>query len=362
MSTAAELALMTQDSELIFLTKYTALGASSRYRTLQYLPFLPQNLQYKVEPLFDDNYLKSLYTNGRKPLKLALQGYAKRLQTLDALKPGSTIILENELWPYLPYALEESFLQKSGRLVLIYDDAIFHNYDQSGNLWLKANKNKIGKLMAGANCIIAGNKYLANYAKKWNNSVELIPTVIDETKYLPAKQYLPESYKLKIVWVGSPATANYLNLLSQVWQNPWVQKNCELTLIGAGQINIDGIQVNNLPWEAAKEVNQMQHCDVGIMPLPDTPWTWGKCGFKLIQYMAAGLPCVASPIGANCEIVIDNETGFLATNATQWIEKLKLFFHERYLIEQMGRAGKKRVLQNYTLQATAQHWLKLILG
>jgi glycosyltransferase involved in cell wall biosynthesis len=347
---------------LNFYTKYSSLGASSRYRTLQYLPFLPTTVNYRVEPLFDDSYLKSLYQNKKKPLFNALNCYLKRLVNLTELPQSPSLILENELWPYLPYKLEEAFLKEVKKLVLIYDDAIFHHYDQSKNPYLKANKNKIGRLMQRANSIIVGNSYLAEYANHWNSQVHIIPTVIDGSLYSRAKNYTNTSSKLMIVWVGSPATAHYLYSLASIWGDSWVQANTELVIIGANDLKLpQGLTVKYIPWSSETEITEIQNCDLGIMPLSDDPWSRGKCGFKLIQYMAAGLPCIASAVGANKEIIVNGETGFLVKTNAEWLLALKEFYNEKYLLETMGRRARERAFAKYTLQATYQQWLNIIL-
>lgn len=341
------------NSKILFLTKYDSLGASSRYRTLQYIPYLPTNIEYKILPLFDDNYLKQLYKTNTKPLFKAAEGYLKRFFNLKNLNQYTSIILENELWPYLPFALEKNFLANKQKLVLIYDDAIFHNY----------NNHKIGKLMQFADTVIVGNQYLANYTSNWNSNFIIIPTVISAEKYKQNKIYTQKNplEKLKIIWVGSPTTANYLYELNELWQNNWVQDNIHLFILGAINLNLGNIQTTYIPWNEATEVEEIQKCDLGIMPLPDNNWTKGKCGFKIIQYMASGLPSIASAIGANCEIIQNDKTGFLTNKTEDWLKYLKLFKQNPELLEIMGLNARKEAFEKYTVQATYQTWLKAIL-
>lgn len=348
--------------QIIFLTKYGPKGASSRYRTLQYLEFVPPEMNYRVLPLFDDAYLEQLYETGKKPLLKALQSYLARISSLIGLGGGDNIfVIENELWPYLPFGFEKLFLRGQNRLVLIYDDAIFHHYDLSTNFYLQQNKNKIGELMSLADCVIVGNSYLANYASAWSRKAVIIPTVADERKYSAPKTYSSEG-NLKLLWVGSPATSNYLSELTSVFEDPWFIENIKLILVGAKPFALKNTDVQYLPWQADSEVATIQSCDVGIMPLPDNPWAHGKCGFKLIQYMLAGLPCIASPIGANNDIILHGQTGFFAKDKNDWLASLKQFVAHRQLLESMGRAAKERALEKYTINASKDIWLKAVLG
>ncbi len=348
-------------TKLHFLTKYTSLGASSRYRTLQYLPYLQEDqFEIKVSPLFNDDYLKALYSSGRKPVFQAMTSYLKRFGEMLWQSNSAHVILENELWPYLPFFIEQGFLKKQKKLTLIYDDAIFHHYDLSKNAYLQLNKNKIGELMKLADNVIVGNQYLADYVLDWNSNVQIIPTVIDERLYAQIKNYNKTTGKLKVVWIGSPATASYLYELEEVWNEPWIQENIELTVIGAKSLKING-NVNYLEWSETREVEEMQKCDLGIMPLPDSPWARGKCGFKLIQYMAAGLPCLASPVGVNTEIIQEGQTGFLPDTAEKWLECFKLFYKQPELIEVFGKAGRERAFEKYSIKATLDDWKRGIL-
>lgn len=136
--------------------------------------------------------------------------------------------------------------------------------------------------------------------------------------------------------------------------------NVKVRLIGSGSIQMPGVNVEAVQWSNESEVAKICKFDVGIMPLPDEPWTRGKCGFKLIQYMACGLPVVASPVGVNADIVSDGVNGYLADTTDQWVNRLSRLASDHSLREGMGQEGRKLVEEQYCLQATAQRWRMLI--
>jgi len=133
-----------------------------------------------------------------------------------------------------------------------------------------------------------------------------------------------------------------------------------LRVIGGGRLEIPGLQVECLEWSEDTEVSHVKECHVGIMPLRDTPWERGKCAYKLIQYMASGLPTVAAAVGANYEVVIDGETGFLVSTEDQWVEKLLRLLDDSGLRQDMGRAGHLRAAEHYSLQVMGPRLAKLL--
>ena len=286
---------------IALLTRYDTQGASSRVRTLQYLPVLHQaGIETEHFPLFDNDYLKRMY--GGQSINLQrLQLLARRILKMPSITGSGRFDLlwiEKELLPYLPFGLEKWLLDNGVPYVLDFDDAIFHNYDQSGNpLVRRLLGHKIDRLMAGARLVMCGNGYLAARARNagapW---VEILPSTIDFEKYriLPAPQQpvISADNPLRIVWIGSPSTSKYLEIIRPVLEQLTSRYPLELRIIGAEARQWPGVQSVHIPWASDTEARELNQSHLGIMPLEDTPWEQGKCGFKLIQYMAAGLPVV----------------------------------------------------------------------
>jgi glycosyltransferase involved in cell wall biosynthesis len=343
--------------KILLLSKYSRKGASTRLRSLQYLPYMEsKGFHVTVTSLFDDQYLDQLYRHGKRaPLHMAMR-YLRRLFVLLGAFRYDLIWIEKEMFPYMP-ALAERLLHWLGkRYVVDYDDAIFHNYDLSGNLVLrKVLGRKIDVVMRYASCVVVGNDYLASRAKAAGAvCVELVPTVVDARRYNSKESSLAVSPV--IGWIGSPSTQRYVTDIAQTLTSLCQKYDARLLLIGASADIVSkfpGLNVEVEPWSEASEVELIARMDIGIMPLPDGPWEKGKCGYKLIQYMACGIPVIASPVGVNVEIVGTFHCGLLADNLAEWEATLTQLLESKALRHQLGRAGRQAVEDRYSLQVQA---------
>ncbi|MDA3876071.1 MAG: glycosyltransferase family 4 protein [Halothiobacillus sp.] len=343
--------------KILLLSKYSRKGASTRLRFLQYLPFLESNgFQITVSSLLDDQYLDQLYRQGKRaPLHIVML-YLRRLFVLLSVFRYDLIWIEKEMFPYMP-ALAERLLHWLGkRYVVDYDDAIFHNYDLSGNPLLRqVLGRKIDVVMRYASCVVAGNDYLASRARAAGAvRVEQVPTVVDSTRYSPIEPSVAASPV--IGWIGSPSTQRYVVDIAQALTSLCQTHNARLLLIGASvdiATKFQGHDVEVVPWSEASVAELIAQMDIGIMPLPDSPWEKGKCGYKLIQYMACGIPVIASPVGVNVAIVGTCQCGLLAANVAEWEAALAQLLESSALRHQMGRAGRQAVENRYSLQVQA---------
>lgn len=349
--------------KVLFLTKYARNGASSRYRTFQYLPWFKQaGIQCHVMPLFDEAYLIHRYQSGRGHVGDVLRAFLHRLAALATARRYDLLVIEYELLPYFP-ALPERLLGWLGvPYVVDYDDALFHQYDQHAKWWVRRLlSSKIAHVMRGARLVTAGNAYLAEYARRAGAArVETIPTVIDLERYSRAAATRLRNETFTIGWIGSPSTSGYLRGVAPALAEVCAAHKARVRLIGSGPVDLPGVPVDVLPWDENTEVGMLHQFDVGIMPLPNEPWARGKCGFKLIQYMACGLPVVASPVGVNAEIVEHGVNGFLADTHDQWVESLKTLLLDSELRQRMGRASRKKVEEHYSLQVTGPKLAELV--
>jgi len=347
----------------LFLTKHARTGASSRYRTFQYLPWLEQaGIECQVRPLFDETYLAHRYQSGRGHVRDILRAFFRRVTALIAARRFDVVVIEKECLPYCP-ALPERWLRLLGvPYVVDYDDALFHQYDKHRSGWVRRLLGgKIAQVMRNAQLITAGNAYLADYALRAGApKVEIVPTVIDLERYAGPGVKPPSDAPFVIGWIGSPSTAKYLQAIAPALAEICAGGKGIVRLIGSGPIELPGVPVEVLPWNEATEVDELKRFDVGMMPLPDEPWERGKCGFKLIQYMACGLPVVASPVGVNRDIVEQGVNGYLAETTGDWVQALNALLLDGDLRKRMGQAGRKRVEQVYSLQVTGPRLAGLI--
>jgi glycosyltransferase involved in cell wall biosynthesis len=346
---------------VLLFSRYGPLGASSRVRFLQYLPYLGSlGINVTVEPLFTDSYVRSLYSGGSR-FSEVFSGYKRRLLALLRVRRFDVVIIEKELFPFMP-AIAERFLRLIGvPYVVDYDDALFHRYDCHSSIWVRRLLGKkIDSVMRHAKAVIAGNNYLAEHAHRAGaTKVEIIPTVVDAKRY----QSKPKAgVEAPIVgWIGTPQTSRYLKSLLPVFEAIKNEMPVRFVAVGANPQDFEGTAVEAWLWSEGSEVESVQQFDVGVMPLEDSPWERGKCGYKLIQYMACGVPVVASPVGVNCEIVEPEKNGLLADSLEEWDRALRsLLSVDCSVRDDMGENGRKRVEDWYSLQAQAPRLLSLI--
>lgn len=349
---------------VLALTRYGTLGSSSRMRFLQYIPTLQQaGLMVEVQALFTDAALAARYQSGQYSLLAMVHAFTSRVAALLSRKNFDLLWIEKEALPWWPLWLESALLHDVP-YVLDYDDAVFHNYDLHRLEWVRRMfGERVDGLMAKATLVVAGNNYLAHRAKDagapW---VAVLPTVIDLNRYRLQQNKRSVDGLPRIVWIGSPSTVPYLEQLRQPLQALAERVPFILRVIG-GSLEWPGVQIEGVPWTETTEVALIAECDVGVMPLQDSAWERGKCGYKLIQYMACGLPVVASPVGANNSIVQQGVNGLLADSVQDWIAQLERLLTNVQLRGQMGEAGRRCVEQQYCLQVTGPllaSWLRKV--
>jgi glycosyltransferase involved in cell wall biosynthesis len=351
---------------ILALTKYARLGASSRLRTLQYVPLLAgEGIEVTAQPLLTDAMLQLRYKQGSYGKAALFRAYAKRCRHMLLRRKFDVLWIEKEALPWWPLWAERALLF-GVPYVLDYDDAIFHHYDQHAHPWVRRlYGRRLDSLMAGAALVVGGNNYLAQRARDagapW---VEVVPTVIDLERYpftAKARAVDPASASLpRIVWIGSPSTVHYLQLIREALQALATQHPFVLRIIGGGAFDLPGVPVEVIPWSEATETENIRGGTVGIMPLLDSPWERGKCGYKLIQYMACGLPVIGSAVGVNPMLVQSGENGFLVNTPADWIAALARLLHDPALCAEMGQTGRRRVEQTYCLQQTGSAVVRLL--
>ncbi|CAA0080637.1 Uncharacterised protein [BD1-7 clade bacterium] len=340
------------------------MGASSRLRSLQYVPKLVMDgCTVDVYPLFDDQYLQQLYSvRGRSKLSV-FRLYIARLKQLFGIRKYDVIWIEYELFPYAPAFFEALLRIFRIPFFVDYDDAVFHNYDLSSNSVVRVLLGtKIDKVMSRARCVIVGNDYLKKRAEiAGARHVEIIPTVVDTQRYSVA---IDEKIDRELVvgWIGSPSTQKYVVSLKGVLKEFCIEGRARLVLVGASEevlSDLSGINASIEQWTEDSEVDLVGGFDIGIMPLKDGPWEKGKCGYKLIQYMASGKPVIASPVGVNTEIVEKNACGFLADSSEEWVHALRVLLIDAEQRKQFGLNGRRAVEQHYSLQAQAPRLIRI---
>ena len=337
----------------LFLTWHSRSAASCRYRALQYVPYLEaQGWSVEHWPLMSDRYTRHLLTAGRRLLGDAVCSYSRRLGQLlwTRLQGFDVIFIQGQVFPWIPFFIERALiLGRHPGVVVDYDDAIYTQY--SGTIL----RGKIEAVMGCCREVIVGNQTLYQYAAQYAPRVTLIPTVIDLQLYRPKIDYAVEPERPFVIgWIGTAATAKHLLYRVDALRALAREHRITLRCVGApSDFNISGVDVERISWSEQTEAEVIRGFDIGIMPLTSDAFAGGKCGFKLIQYMAAGVPAVGEHLGANAEIITDGENGLLASTTEEYICKIRLLLQNRKLRETIGRAGRARIESAYCIQKTA---------
>ena len=336
--------------KVLLLCRYTRLGASSRVRFFQFIPGLrAYGIQVDASPLVDDDYLVRLYSGQRRRLTPIATEFGHRL--LRLARGGYDLVwVEKEAFPWLPAVAERALRVSGTPYVVDYDDATFHDYDLHPR-WVvrRILGGKIAKVMQRAATVTVGNQYIFAYANGVNaKRVVMMPSVVDVNRY--QAQERPDHGKILLGWIGTPKTERFLGQIEEALRSASAQVPLELIAIGARNPAIPGVSVVIKPWAEATEATELSGVDIGIMPLDESDYVRGKCGYKLIQYMAAGLPTIAYPSQANSSIVDNNRTGILARSQAEWIDAICRLARDRRLRRSLGAAGRAKVESQYSVQ------------
>lgn len=348
--------------KILLLSRYERLAASTRYRFCQYLPYLQeQGMEVTEAPLLDDHYLRTFYATGQqRSLSYLIKAYAKRLAHLLHSSSYDLIWIQMEMLPWIPNWIERALVGSKTPCLVDYDDAWFHCYDHHPSLLVRQIlKKKIDRLMKRAALVVAGNEYIAVRAQEARAPrVEILPTVIDLEAYPLVP--LPQNEHFTIGWIGSPPTSHHLKSIHTALRTICQEGKTQVVTIGDESLQLEGVNLIAKPWDERTEVSEVQHFDLGIMPLVDSVFERGKCGFKLIQYMACARPVVASPVGINQQLVQNGENGFQATTTEEWLTAFRSIRDQVEIRHQFGQAGRQQVEKSYCLQVTAPKLAKLL--
>jgi glycosyltransferase involved in cell wall biosynthesis len=339
---------------------------SQRYRIEQWAALLNKDgVSLHVEP-FESPQLKEVF---HRPGHLFTKAWAvgrcivSRMKWLAAFdrRRWDAVFLHRELLPIGPPVLEWLLARTGVPIVYDFDDAIFLPNISDANrglAWLKW-PDKTGTICRLSAHVTAGNEYLAQFAASFNPRVTVVATTIDCDKYTPKGSVVLHEPPV-IGWTGSHTTIKYLQALAPTLQQ--LRKSCEfrLKVVGVERFAVPGIDVESVRWTSATEVADISDCDIGVMPLPDDEWSRGKCGLKVLTYMALGIPVVASPVGVNSVIVADGRNGFLAANEHEWVDKLTRLLTDAELRRRFAAEGRRMVEAHYSAKVQAPRLLEVL--
>jgi glycosyltransferase involved in cell wall biosynthesis len=354
-----------KNKKILFLSPYPINKApSQRLKYEQYFTeFEKLGYQLKTSSFVSNKFWEIIYKDGFliKKLIYTVLGYIKRFSNLFILKKYDIVYVHLWVTPFgLPF-FEYLVVLIAKKVIYDIDDMVFLGHSSKANSMISAlkGKNKMIYLMKKANHVITCTPTLDYFVKQYNKKTTDISSTVDtEKSYLPRKNYVINE-TVCIGWSGSHSTSKYLKLLEDVFCELSKKYNIKIIVIGDSTIKLKCVNYESVEWSEENEIKYLRKFDIGVYPLPDEKWVYGKSGLKAIQYMALGIPTVATAIGANYRIIQNEENGYLAENEKDWIDKLSKLIESEKNREILGRAGRKTVEEKYSVKVNKETYLKI---
>jgi len=306
--------------------------ASTRYRVMQYFPALEESgIRHEI---------RAMSKTSRDWLSLLRQ-----------VRAADVVFVQKKLFSSLEILL---LRRLSKRLIYDFDDAVMYKDGPASDRQQSRQYRRFTATARRADLLIAGNDYLCEEARVCRRPTIMIPTPLDMTRYIAKPEKTDPGGEVILGWIGSRGTLKYLKEIAPALEEIGEQlPGVKLKIVADDFFDLEHLPVVKKSWSAADEIADLHSFDIGLMPLTDDLWTRGKCGFKLLQCMAVGLPVVCSPVGVNRQIVADGVEGYWASSQADWIEKIIALARDADLARAMGQRGRRKVLQTYSLQANA---------
>ena len=345
---------------------------SQRYRFEQYLDyFKSQGFDWELSEIITENDDKVFYAPGNYMAKawILLKSIFIRFQDLQRAKSFDIIFIQREALLLGSSYFEKQFFKKH-KVIFDFDDSIWllDTSPENKKFEFLKNPDKTKINIAHAHAVIAGNQFLANYAKQFNKNTIVIPTTIDTEFHIPKPELRgfdsaqPDKEKIVIGWSGSISTIKHFEMAISALKQIQTQhpNKIEIHVIGQGSYSHPKINVISKNWSSKTEVDDLNCFDIGIMPLPNDEWVKGKCGLKGLSYMACGIATIMSNVGVNSDIIEHGKNGFLAETEQEWVNCLSLLIENNDLRHKIGQAGRETVVKNYSVNAHKDNYVSVL--
>ncbi|MEQ8359937.1 MAG: glycosyltransferase [Cytophagales bacterium] len=321
-----------------------------------------KDVEFSIKPFLSETAYQKLYLPGHTIGKFfyVLIGFVKRIRDLMECHSSDFILIHREASPLGPPVFEwilAKVLKK--KIIFDFDDAIWLKNTSDQNKITASLKwsQKFNSICKWSYKIAAGNAYLAQKAKEFNNNVILLPTVVNTDKsYIPQKQ---NSNQITIGWTGSHSTSSYVNPILPVLKKLHDKHPFRFLFISNQPPDFSLPFLDYRKWNKENEIRDLNEIDIGIMPLQVDEWTKGKCGFKLIQYQALEIPAVATNLPPNDKIILQNSSGFLCNSDEEWLQALEKLINNKDLRGNFGKTGRERIIKNYSIGAYSDTFFRL---
>ncbi len=359
---------MCKRKKILFLSPYPHDRApSQRLKFEQYFDvFRFEEYQIQTSSFVSENFWKIIYKKGNNILKLyyTFCGYIKRLIILFTIRKYDIVYIHLWVTPFGMPFFEWLYLKLSKKVIYDIDDMVFLGHSSDANSFIQSLKGtrKMIYLMKKANHVITCTPKLDEFVRKYNNNTTDISSTVDTNKRYMAKKEYKSNDEIILGWSGSHSTSKYLYLLKDVIKEIAVNYNIKLIVMGDASFMIDGVNIESKEWKEEYEVETLEQFDIGLYPLPNEDWVLGKSGLKAIQYMALGIPTIATAIGANFRIIENEKNGFLVEieDVKFWYNRIEQLINSKNLRNELGTEGRKTVEEKYSIEANKQKYLSVI--
>ncbi|TVR77579.1 MAG: glycosyltransferase family 1 protein [Chitinophagaceae bacterium] len=349
--------------KVLFLFPYpSGTAGSQRFRFEQYFHYLEEaGFSIKKQSFLDEKTWKILYKKGYTFQKVIgiLKGFLKRLFILFSVPSYDYVFIHREATPVGPpifeWIIAKIFRKK---IIFDFDDAIWLPNTSDTNKFIAGFKfhDKTAAICKMAHKVSAGNEYIAEFASKFNENTVVNPTTID-TVNMHNQLKKQDEIPVKIGWTGTHTTLHFLEKTIPTLLKVYQKKPFTLIVIANTEPSFDFPSMEYKVWNKKSEIEDLLSFHIGLMPLTDDPWARGKCGFKALQYMALGIPAIASPIGVNKKIIDDKENGYLCANENEWEAALLHLLNDNRLRVEMGINARKKIERAYSVEANSASFL-----
>lgn len=330
---------------------------SQRFRIEQWEPYLKEEgISVEMKPFADSRMMARLHQPGDLLLKAAwmIEAIARRLMEVTRVGKYDVILIHRAACLAGPAAIERLIAASGKPIIFDFDDAIYLLDTSEANRyfgWLKFPR-KTAALCRLSSHVVAGSNHLADYARKHNPRVTVVPTSIDTDKYLPVRRN-ENGKRIVIGWTGSSTSQTHLEMFADVLRELTARRDIEIRVQSNRRPELSGVPFVWRPWSPETEIEELSHFDIGIKPMPDDPWSRGKCPMKEIQYMSMGIPTVCSDVGASSELIQHGTNGLLASNREEWLNSLEMLIEDPNLRQSLGAAGRQTVEDRYSMKQCA---------
>jgi glycosyltransferase involved in cell wall biosynthesis len=322
---------------------------------LRFLPPAPDKVFYVL------NDVKGPFRVLVKLVCLIFVFVARLIQIISA-RNADVVVIQRELFPVGPPFFETILWCINPKIIYDFDDVIDINPPYIKKCFCSFyKKSKFRKIIALSRHLLPSTQNLAARCSGYGVPITVIPTPVDIEKFEGVEQ-VQDHFSPAIGWVGTGGNQYYLQALVPVLRTVQERYRCAIVVVSEYGFVADGIDVTNFRWSLPEEASIMARFQIGIMPLENTEYSQGKAGYKILQYWAAGLPVIASPVGFNTTLIEHGKDGFLAETEEEWVYFLSLLLEDPALRIKLGNAGRRKVKEKFSPMVLAGSFLEALGG